>query len=173
MTSTLRMIVLVGMLVGGMLVLAPAAHADPVDPPNAGHTAIVVNAGAQYCLHPTSLTNGAPVELSPCDLYRSNTWDVIYLDDHRYFIRVSDTNKCLTTPEWADFHAVLYECYGYADQQWYQDVIRVEFPIGWLTKLRNVAHEQCLVGPNWAHGAAVLYYCQPHSDQEWWLRRVG
>ncbi len=166
------MIALVGMLAGGMVIFAPAAHADHVDPPSVHYSSLTVNAGAQYCLHPSSLANGAPVELSPCDLYRSNTWDIIYLDDVRYFIRVSDPNKSLTTPEWADFHAVLYECYGYADQQWYQEVVGGAAP-RWLSTFRNVAYDQCLVGPNWAHGAAVLYQCQPYGDQQWWVGRIG
>jgi hypothetical protein len=173
MRSTIRTIALVGVLAAGMLAFAPAAQGHEGHPPNAHYASVRVNVGAQYCLHPSSLVNGAPVSVSPCDLYRSNTWDIIYLDDHRYFIRVSDTNKCLTTPYWADYYGVLYECYGYADQQWVNEVVTVEPPVRWSVKFRNVAHNRCLTGPNWARGSVLLYDCLPHADQEWWVGTVG
>jgi hypothetical protein len=173
MRSTIRAIALVGVLAGGMVAFAPAAQGHPGHPPDTSYASIRVNVGASYCLHWSALVDGAPVNVSPCDLYRANTWDIIYLDDHRYFIRVSGTNKCLTTPYWANYHGVLYECYGYADQQWVNETVRVEPPVRWLVKFRNVAHNQCLAGPNWARGSVLLYDCLPYADQEWWVGRVG
>lgn len=167
------------MLAAGTVAFVPAAQAHPGHPPNAYYSSIRVNVGAQYCLHPTALVDGAPVNVEPCDLYRSNTWDLIYLDDHghpddhMYFIRVSGTNKCLTTPYWANYHGVLYTCYGFADQQWVHHTVTVEPPVRWLATLRNVAHNRCLTGPNWARGRTLLYDCLPYADQQWWFGVVG
>jgi hypothetical protein len=90
-----------------------------------------------------------------------------------YFVRVFGTNKCLTTPQWANYYAVLYRCYGFADQEWIHQTIRVEHPVGWLAKLRNVANNRCLTGPNWARGSVLLYDCLPYADQQWRVSIIG
>lgn len=160
-----------GVLAAGLGAFAPAGSADPGHPPDAVRSAITVNAGGQ-CLHPTRIVNNARLSLGQCDGRYSNTWDIIYVTDHQYFIRVSGSNKCLTAPSWADYYAVLYECGYYADQLWYNDTVAVEAPVRWMVKFRNVAHGKCLVGPWWAPNTALAYQCLDYDDQEWWVQLI-
>lgn len=176
MKATVRVLALIVVLVAGILTGSAPAQADEpaaeavANPPDVYGWSINVNAPHYGCLQPAWVADGAPIVFARCSA-RSNTWDLIHRTDGRYFIRVSGTNKCLTTPSWADFHAVLYECYGYANQQWIPQKLDPAAPTWGVVKFRNVEHQgHCLTGPTWANGYAVLYNCLNFADQRWWVR---